>query len=224
MFASARKALHVVFDPAFRGILLKSLVLTLVLFAALFLGAQYGLAYLPQFQAHWINTAIDWLTSLLVIIALFFLGAPVSALFASLFLDEIAEAVEKKDYPADPPSPGTPFWRGLAAGLRLTFWVIVFTLLLLPFNFILPGIGTAATIAVNGWFLGREFFELAALRHMSQTAARGLRRRHVSGVWAGGLLLAALSTVPFVNFFAPLFGAAFMVHLYKLYAHQERPV
>lgn len=224
MFASARKALHVIFDPAFRGVLMKSLLLTLVLFAALFFGAQYGLAYLPQFQWEWLNTAIDWLTSLLVIIGLFFLGAPVAALFASLFLDDIAEAVEKNDYPADPPSAGTPFWRGLAAGLRLSLWVIVFTLVLLPFNFLLPGFGTAATLAVNGWLLGREFFELAALRHMSQSAARALRRRHTFGVWAGGALLALLSLIPFVNFFAPLFGAAFMVHLYKLYFHQERPV
>ena len=95
MFASARKALGVIFDPAFRGVVLKSLVLTLVLFAALFFGAQYGLAHLPQFHLAWLNTAIDWLASLLVIVGLFFLGAPVAALFASLFLDEIAEAVEK---------------------------------------------------------------------------------------------------------------------------------
>ena len=71
----------------------------------------------PQFHWAWLNTAIDWLGSLLVIVGLFFLGAPVAALFASLFLDEIAEAVEKSQYPADPPSPGVPFWTGLIAGL-----------------------------------------------------------------------------------------------------------
>lgn len=224
MFASARKAVRVIFDPTFRGVVLKSLLLTLVLFACLFFGAQYGLAHLPQFHWHWLNVAVDWLGSLLVVVGLFFLGAPVAALFASLFLDEIAEAVEKSHYPADPPSSGTPFWRGLAAGLRLSFWVIVVTLVLLPLNIFLPGVGWAATIAVNGWLLGREFFELAALRHLSQSAARALRRRNSFGVWSAGLLLAALSAVPFINFFAPLFGAAMMVHLYKLYSHQERPV
>lgn len=224
MFASARKAMRVIFDPTFRGVVLKSLLLTLVLFAALFFGSQYGLAHLPAFHWEWVNVVVDWLGSLLVIVGLFFLGAPVAALFASLFLDEIAEAVEKSDYPADPPSSGTPFWTGLFAGLRLSFWVVLWTLVLLPFNFWLPGIGTALTIAVNGWLLGREFFELAALRHMSQSAARALRRRNSFGVWGAGLLLAGLSAIPFVNFFAPLFGAAMMVHLYKLYSHQERPV
>lgn len=224
MFASARKAFAVIFDPAFHGVLLKSLALTIVLFAALFFGAQYGLSHLPTLHWQWVNTVVDWLGSLIVIVGLFFLGAPVAALFASLFLDEIAEAVEKRFYPADPPSPGVPFWVGLIAGLRLTFWVIVLTLLLLPFNFWLPGIGTAATLLTNGWLLGREFFELAALRHMSPSAAASLRRRHGFGVWMAGLLLAILAIVPFVNFFAPLYGAAFMVHLHKFYAHEERPV
>jgi CysZ protein len=224
MFASARKAVGVIFDPTFRGVVLKSLLLTLVLFAALFFGAQYGLAHMAEFHWHWVNVVVDWLGSLLVVLGLFFLGAPVAALFASLFLDEIAEAVEKSHYPADPPSSGTPFWTGLIAGLRLSFWVVVWTLVLLPFNFWLPGIGWVATIAVSGWLLGREFFELAALRHMSRQAAARLRQRNKFGVWAGGVLLAGLSFVPVINFFAPLFGAAFMVHLYKLYSHQERPV
>lgn len=221
MFASARKAAQLIFDPAFRGVVLKSLGLTLVLFAALFAGVQYGLSHLPTFPWHWINVAVDWIASLLAIVGLIFLGAPVAALFGSLFLDEIAEAVEKTYYPADPPSPGVPFWTGLAAGLRLTFWVIVLNLMLL---FLLPGIGAAAAVAANGWLLGREFFELAALRHMSPSAAKALRRRHVFGVWAAGLLLAALAAVPVVNVFAPLFGAAFMVHIYKRYMHEERPV
>jgi uncharacterized protein involved in cysteine biosynthesis len=59
---------------------------------------------------------------------------------------------------------------------------------------------------------------------MSRQAAARLRQRNKFGVWAGGVLLAGLSFVPVINFFAPLFGAAFMVHLYKLYSHQERPV
>lgn len=224
MFASARKALGVIFDPAFRSVVVKSLLLTLVLFALLFYGAQYGLAHVPQFHWAWLNTVLDWIASFLVLVILYFLGAPVAALFASLFLDEIAGAVEKECYPADPPSAGTPFWRGLVAGLRLSFWVILLSLVLLPFNFLVPGFGTAASIAVNGWLLGREFFELAALRHLSMSAASALRRRHTGGVWLAGIVLAALAAVPFINFFAPLFGAAFMVHLYKRYSHEERAI
>lgn len=221
MFASARKAAQAVFDPAFRGVVLKSLLLTLVLFALLFTGVQYALAHLPQFHWYWIDVAVGWIASVLTIAGLLFLGAPVAALFASLFLDEIAGAVEKSYYPADPPASGVPFLTGLLSGLRLTLWVIVLNLALLV---VLPGLGVAAVVAVNGWLLGREFFELAALRHMSYGAAKALRRRHAFGVWAAGLVLAALAMVPAVNLFAPLFGAAFMVHVYKHYQHEEHPI
>ena len=224
MFASARKALHSVFDPAFRGVVLKSLVLTVLLFAGLFWAAQYGLAHMPALHWAWLNTVLDWLASALLLVAMVFLGAPVAALFASLFLEEIAGEVEKNYYPADPPAAGASFWAGLTAGLRLAFWVILFEIVLMPLNILQPEFAWIDTLVLNGWLLGREFFELAALRHMSPSAARALRRGHTFGVWSGGLLLAALSAIPFVNFFAPLFGAAMMVHLYKLYSHQERPV
>ena len=224
MFASARKALQSVFDPAFRGIVLKSLALTVLLFAGLFWAAQYGLAHIPPLSWPWLNTALDLLASALLLVAMVLLGAPVAALFGSLFLDEIAEEVEKTYYPADPPATGASFWAGLTAGLRLTFWLILFEIVLMPLNLLQPEFAWIDTLVLNGWLLGREFFELAALRHMSAGAARTLRRRYRFGVWGAGLLLAALSLVPVVNLFVPLFGAAFMVHLFKRYSHEGRPV
>ena len=70
MFASARKALHSVFDPAFRGVVLKSLVLTVLLFAGLFWGAQYGLAHMPALPWPWLNTVLDWIASALLLVAM----------------------------------------------------------------------------------------------------------------------------------------------------------
>lgn len=222
MFASAWRALGVIFHPAFRGVLLKSLLLTIGLFAALFFAARYGLTLVPAFQWHWLNTAVDVLGYLVLVAAMVVLGAPVAALFASLFLDDIAKAVEKTSYPADAPSVGIPFWPGLRAATRLTLIVVAATVLLLPFDIELPGVGEAATLLVNGWIMGREFFELAALRHLTPAEASDMRRRHAGSIWLGGLGLSLLSAVPLVNLFAPLYGAAFMVHLFKRYAHQDR--
>ncbi len=224
MIASARKALHMIFDRAFFGVVVKSLLLTLLLFAVLFAGLQYGLHHLPEFRAHWLNEAVDWIASILFIVAFVFLGAPVAALFGSLFLDEIAAVVEKQYYPADAPASGAPFFATLSAGLRLAAWVIVLSALLLPFDIGLPGIGEIVTLLVNGWLLGREFFELAALRHMSPAAAEALRRRHGFAIWVAGIIIVLPSMVPLVNFFVPMFAAAFMVHLFKRYVHEERPV
>ena len=124
MFADLRKAALLIRDPAFAGVVWKSLALTLLLFGVLFAGLRPGFICLPP-QAPGVQTAVDWLASVLLLILLFFLGAPVAALFASLFLDEIAEAVEGRFYPADPKAPGMTFWTALWTGLRLFVWVLL---------------------------------------------------------------------------------------------------
>jgi len=223
LFASARKAFAMIFDRAFFSVVLKAFVLTLLLFGGLFVALQYGLQHLPTLHAHWINVMVDWLASILLIVVFVFLGAPVAAIFASLFLDGIAKTVEKNYYPADAPASGAPFWGSLYTGLRLAGWVIAVSLALLPFDIALPGVGSAATIAADGWLLGREFFELAALRHMSRDAADSLRKRHSFAVFGAGIIIALLAAIPVVNFIAPLFGAAFMVHVFKRIQHEDRP-
>lgn len=224
MFASARKAFAMIFNGAFFGVVFRAIFLTLALFFLLLIGLQYGLHYIPPLPVHGLNALIDVLASLLLIVVFVFLGAPVSAFFATLFLDGIARDVEKKYYPADAPSSGAPFWGSLLTGLRLTGWVIVVTLALLPVDISLPGIGSAATIAADGWLLGREFFELVALRHMSKGAADTMRKRHSFAIYGAGVLIALFSAIPVVNFIAPLFGAAFMVHVFKRLQHEDRPV
>jgi CysZ protein len=220
MFASARKALALIFDPAFSGIVAKAIFLTIALFTTLFLGLEYGLHQLPTLEWHWVNVALEVLAPVLFVFLIFFLGAPVAALFASFYLDTIAEAVEAKFYPADSKAPGTPFFTALRAGTRLAVTIVLINLALLPFEVELPLVGEIGALLVNGWLLGREYFELAALRHMPQGAVEALRRSHRSGVFFAGLLISVLSIIPVANLFAPLFGSAFMVHLFKRY--QER--
>jgi CysZ protein len=223
MFASLRKAANSLFDGAFSGAAVKALVLTAVLYAALFVGAVWGVHHLPRFGADWVNQALGVLVPVLLLLLPFLLGAPVMAFFASLFLNDLAKAVEARYYPGDPKAQGAPFGASLIAGLKLFMLVTVLDLLLLPLDAALPGIAEAATILLNGWLLGLEYFELVALRHVSRRASEGLRRRHRGVVFTGGVLIALLAAVPFVNFIAPLFATAFMVHLYKRYEHQEHP-
>lgn len=222
MFASARKALGIFSERAFLGVVLKSLALTLLLFALLFIGLQYGLQHIPTLYWHWVNVTLEWLASIALVFLIFFIGAPVAAVFGSLFLDDIAEAVEKKDYPNDPPAPGMSFVTALFVGLRLAGWIILLSIPLMLANLFLPGIGIAISLLVNGWLLGREYFELAAMRHMSRARADAMRRRYGGGILLAGVLIAILALIPFVNLIAPLFGAALMVHVFKRYAHLER--
>ncbi|MFO1145942.1 MAG: EI24 domain-containing protein [Rhodospirillales bacterium] len=68
---------------------------------------------------------------------------------------------------------------------------------------------------VNGYLLGREYFEeVAAARRLDSAAVRILRRRHIRTIFAAGVPLALLPTIPLVNPLAPLVGTAAMVHLF----------
>jgi CysZ protein len=221
MFASARRAFQFVFDPAFRGVLLKSVLLTLLLFAALFAGVEFAIAHLPTLGWHWVNVVAEWLAPVLFVLLLVVLGAPVAALVGTFFLDEIAQAVEAKYYPSAQ-GHAVPFFRGLWTGLRLTFWILLFSLLLLPFHIFLPVVGTAFALIVDGWFLGREYFELAGLRHLGVRATDESRRRHGGKIFAGGLLISLLAAIPVVNLISPLFASAFMAHEFQRYGQRER--
>ncbi len=220
MFASAGKAFGLIFDPAFSRVVLRSVVWTLALFAILLVGVEYGLHQLPTLGSHWVNSFLEWLAPVLFILLLLFLGASVAALFGTLFLDGIAQAIEVRFYPADPKASGAPFFTNLGAGVRLVGTVVVADLILLPFDVVLPGAAEIVTILVNGFLLGREYFELAALRHLSSGAADTMRQRHPFAIFGGGMMISLLSIVPVVNLFAPLFGSALMVHMFKRYSHE----
>ena len=223
MFASLAKAVRALFDRRLTRIVLASVILTILLYAVLVAGAVYGLQQLPALGWPWVNTLLEILAPVLVFLLMIYIGAVATAFFAPLFLDKAAKRIEARFYPADAPPGGAGSGLKLLTGLKLAFVVLVFDIVLLPANAFLPGIAEAVTILVNGWFLGRGYFELIAFRHMSQSAARALRARHAYGVFAAGAVISLLSAIPFVDLIAPLFGAALMVHLFKRYAQQERP-
>jgi uncharacterized protein involved in cysteine biosynthesis len=84
-------------------------------------------------------------------------------------------------------------------------------LVFLPFAPIFPFV----FYGVNGYLLGREYFELVAMRRAPSAEASALRRRHRLQAFATGLVIAALLTVPFINLLAPLLGTAAMVHVFE---------
>ena len=90
MFASLARAARLIFDPAFAGIVIKSLLLTIFLFAAALALTEVGLAHLPILGSPLVNRALEWIAPLLFIFGGVLVGPPVAALFASLFLDQVA--------------------------------------------------------------------------------------------------------------------------------------
>lgn len=222
MFASAGKAAAMLFDRDFVGIVLRSLLLTAVLFILLFAGVEYALTHLPPLGSIWVNRLLEVATPFVLILAIFFLGAPVAAIFGSLYLDRIAAKVDARFFPGDPKARGTSLSTGLGESVRLIALSILINVVLLPMDIGVPGVAEIATVLANGWLLGREFFELASLRHLNRAESDAMRSKYATRIYAAGLLISILTAIPAVDLIAPFFGSALMARLFKRLSHEER--
>lgn len=225
---AARAALSRLFSPEFRAVFLKTLGLTVLALVALW----FALTGLVDWLAlPWVHALLPglpswagWLSGIIAAIALAFgmalLIAPVTAIVAGLFLDDIAEVVERTDFPDDPAGRAMPALRSLVLSVKF-FGVVILGNIIALLLLLVPGINIAAFFIVNGYQLGREFFEFAAMRFRPEDEARALRRKYAGTVFLAGLLIAAFLAVPLLNLLAPLFAAAIMVHLHKAISVRE---
>ncbi len=216
MISAALKALSDVLSPGFRAILWKALGLTILLFIVLLAAIEGAISLFAAFPWPWLSTLAAWLTGFGLIAVFLLLMAPVTALFAGLFLDDVAALVERRDYPDDPPGRAADLWTSIVMAIEFGLLMLGVFILVLPLWFF--AIGPAVMVAANAYLLGREFFTMTAMRHMSVRQARALRKAHAGKVFAAGLPPALLAHVPFVNLFVPLYATAYFVHIYKAIA------
>lgn len=237
IFNAASRAASRLFSPPLRAVLWKSVGLTVAgLFAVwLALSTVFG-ALVPGMVGSLLSgRGIEWpawlaileplsmiLAALALAIGLAYLVAPVTALVAQVFLDDVAEIIEREDYPMDAPGQALPLGRSLVLSARFVGVILVANLVALLL-LLVPGINIAAFFLANGYVLGREYFTFAALRMMEEAQAQALRRRHAGSVMAGGLLIAVWLAIPVLNLTTPLFAAALMIHLNKALARKPPP-
>lgn len=233
VIASARMALGELLDPALRQVLWKSIGLTVLGLIAIWFGIRYAVewAALPYLEAFIGGLALpDWTgavglvaaiaAGIALAVGLAFLIGPVSAVIAGVFLDDVAEHIERQDYPGEPTGQPLPLGRSIVLGIKF-FGVVVAGNLVALVLLLVPGINLIAFLAVNAYLLGREYFQFAAMRFADEKSANALRSKHSGTVILAGLLIAGFMAIPIVNLMTPLFGAALMVHLHKAIAAQE---
>ena len=214
MFAALIKTLNDLTSPEFRGVLLKSIGLTLILFVCVLVGVEVLLSFLTLVPWPWLQTIIALGTGFGLIAAFFFLMAPVTALFAGLFLDWVATKVELRHYPHHAQGKALSTFTALAFGLQFAAISLAVNIVVLPLVFF-AGFGIALLVFANAYLISREYFEMAASRFMSPQAARALRKKHFKRVYLAGFLPAALAIIPIVNLLVPLFATSFFVHIFK---------
>ena len=203
-----------IFSAPFRSVMFKSLALTLgVLILTGYALDRLALSF-AHVEAGWLSTTISVLVGLGLFSGLVLLAAPTTSLVASFFIDEIAGIVEREVDPTGLPGKPAPVMdaalfalRFAALSLAVTFAAVVLLLV--------PGLGLAAWIGANAYLLGREYFELAAMRFRPLAEAREMRRHFVAPVYLAGLFIAGFVAIPLLNLFTPLFATALMARLHK---------
>ena len=228
MLDAAVKALSQILSPPMRSILWRSIGLALVLIVVLAIGLQQLLSWFAASGEAWaeamlgqsFHTPLDilaWFLSIAaglgVVFGAVFLMPAITSLVASVFVDEVADHVEREHYPAERPGSALPLGLAMTEGVKTAALTILVYLIALPFFFV--GVGFIAFFIATAWLLGREYFELAAMRFRSPTEAKAMRRHNAAIVFTAGLIIAAFVSIPVVNLATPLFGMAFMVHMHK---------
>ena len=193
-------------------------LLSLGLFVALYFALLWVMGWvLPDTLAlPWIGTA----TLGLMLLASMFLMVPVASAFTGFFLEDVAELVEKEHYPNLPEVRQLSFLEGLGDTMRFFGVIVVANLLaLMIYPFVIP-FAPLLFFGMNGYLLGREYFQMAALRRMDRGAARALYERNRATVWATGALMALPLSIPVLNLVVPVVGAAAFTHLFHRLARR----
>jgi len=235
MIDAAVKALAQMFTPPFRTVLLKSVGLAIALLALLGLALYRLLEWLTGAGEAWAEGALGpiahgplavlgWIAAFALGFGLFagaiFLMPAVTALVASFFGDEIAGHVEREHYPLDPLGVDLPLGRAIIEGVKTALLAIGVYLVCVPF-LLFAGFGAILFFLATAWLLGREYFELAAMRFRPPIEAKALRKRNAGTVYGAGLLIAAFVSIPIINLATPLFAMPLMVHVHKRLASRK---
>lgn len=217
MIRAFTKAIGQISDPAIKAVIWKSVIGSITVFVLLITGIGWTLTNTALFEIGWVETTLDIFGGLAAFILALVLFPGVVSGLASVLLDDVAEAVEARHYAEAGPARAMGWGEVIWTSLRLIGLTVLLNLLVLPL-YLIPIVNVAVFYGLNGHLLGREYFEVVALRRMDGAAAKALRQSHKGKVWLAGAITAFLLTIPVVNMIAPVLGTAAMVHLfYKIH-------
>lgn len=212
VIAAAFRSIPIVFHAAALRLLLKTLGLTLAVFAMIALGLWTSVGAVQAYfgwDSHGFAQAVGTALGLALLGWLLFRTIAIAVM--NLFADDIIGAVERGSYPAAASTARAVGWgRSVRLALSSAVRALGWNILALPAYLLLlaTGIGTIGLfLALNAYLLGRDLADMVQPRHPGLPAIRPLDR------WLMGLVSALLFLVPIINLLAPIWSAAMAVHM-----------
>jgi uncharacterized protein involved in cysteine biosynthesis len=212
LFLPIARAVGQLHDPAFQGVVLRSLAWSLVCFLALYAGVIWAVHRLLAVHG-WLAWTIDILGSIGASLLAFWLFLPVAAGIGILYFDRIAEAVERRFYPWLPRPTSASILEQAQDGIAVALKVLALSIAALLVTFMVPGLGLLLAWVVAAYAIGRGMFVSVAMRRMPRAMAESLYRGCRGIVLAQGAILALAAYIPILNLLIPILGTAAMVHI-----------
>jgi uncharacterized protein involved in cysteine biosynthesis len=223
IFTDFLKAVGQLPDPRFRRVLWLGIMLTI----ALLVGAYALILWLISAATGeginfpgvdgpvtWVGDLLSWGSLGIMLVLSIFLMVPVASAITSLFLDDVAQAVEDKHYPHLKPVPRVPFFDALKDTVNFLGVLIGANILAIFGYVLLPFMSFAIFYGLNGYLLGREYFQVVAMRRLGREGAKVLRKQNKGQIWIAGCLMAVPLSIPLINLVVPILGAATFTHLF----------
>ena len=203
------------FAPSERRLLLLTVGGTIALLIGLWLGASVVIAALHVTGWQWLNIAIDVLGSVATLFLAWLIFPSMAILMLGFFLDRVIASVERRHYPDLPAPREIGIGPSLASAVRLALLALLLNVLALPLYIFFPVVNIVLFFGINGYLVGREYFEAVASRRLERPVVKAMWRHYRVRLVIAGAIIAFMLSVPVLNLAAPLIGVAFMLHLFE---------
>lgn len=215
MISALWRALAQLTDPRLTRVLKLGVLGAVAAYVALVAITWTVLANFSFFANVWADWGTDFAIGALALVLPVFFFPAVATTIMGPWLDDVAAAVEARHYPGLSPARAQPWSEVVLGTLRFLGVTVVINLLALPLYGLLLITGFTVVLAtvINGYLLGREYFELVTARRMEPQPARILFKAYLGRVWLAGMIIAFVFAVPLLNLAAPIIATAFMTHV-----------
>jgi len=213
MLSALSRAFAQLPSPEMRGPLLRSVAWACLVFALLWVGLAAGIHYALMRDEYWIEILAGILGSLAAPALTWLLFPSMVLMILGFYSEAIIRAVEQRHYPNLATPPKSRQMANLWSGIRLALIGLVLNIVALPLYLLFPGLNLVLFLGLNGYLLGREYFDVVALRRVDWRTAQRLWRGHRVSFILSGVVVAGLFALPVLNLVAPIIGLAAAVHL-----------
>ena len=195
MLFTVLKAFQQLWDSKTQLLVLLCGFITVFLFASLWFLIALILNDISYYGVSWLKWIADFAGDTIAIALTWFFFPTVISVVICFFLDRVADNVDARYYSWLPPPKARPVPETTVQTIKFFILIFAVNFLLLPFLLFMP-LFLFVFYAANGYFVGREYFELVAQRRLPPVKMHLMRKKKRLPITTVGVFFSFLMTCP----------------------------